>query len=236
MRHKPFPETPRENSAWMAHRRIQPGGTPGSKDDFLAGFRAAKAETGAVNTDRLVGRYVNRLFKLACFPDIMASKIFPNVKELTESMAAVYAVFTHLNDDVDPADPNVSLVSVGDGSTPRTASLFAFMTKWTCVSVDPKLKQGPWLAQGQPIRRLSLHTARIQDFQMVFDRPLVITAVHSHAPIPATLQSLCSLTARHLVTIPCCTDLSVPDREPDVEYSDPHCWSSQRTVRVYRNV
>lgn len=236
MRHKGLPATERENNAWMAHRRIQAAGSIGCKDDFLAGFRAAKAEVGAVNTGRLVGKYVNKLFKLACFPDLIASKIFPDVKELTESMAAVDAVFTHLRDDVDPADPNVHLVSVGDGSTPRTAALFAFMTQWTCVSIDPQLKQGPWLAQGQPIRRLSLHTAKIQDFSVMVTGPLVVTAVHSHAPMPATLQSLRSLTARHLVTIPCCTDLTVPGRAPDVEYSDPHCWSPQRTVRIYRGI
>jgi hypothetical protein len=67
------------------------------------------------------------------------------------------AVRKHVR-EFDFKDPSVTLVSIGgihsplslhslppsrsfcaDGSTPRVASLFAFMTRWRCISVDPLL-------------------------------------------------------------------------------------------------
>jgi hypothetical protein len=41
----------------------------------------------------------------------------------------------------------VLCINIGDGATPRTAALAAYLTSWTAVSVDPAMReewQGKW--------------------------------------------------------------------------------------------
>ena len=78
-------------------------------------------------------RYINELVGCSCSPDLLALKIFPNAKELTESAAAYNAV-RHRLKQYDLKDPTVSVVCVGDGCTPRTASMF-------CVSFSMDVLQ-----------------------------------------------------------------------------------------------
>lgn len=72
----------------------------------------------------------------------MRLKVFPDAKELTESFAANNAIRNHLASEYDPRDERVTVIAVGDGNTPRTAALCAFLTKWQCVAVDPEMV--PW--------------------------------------------------------------------------------------------
>ena len=71
------------------------------------------------------GKYLNSLVNLRCGPDMLLLRLFPNAKEVTESFGAYEAVAKHLR-DFPRKDPNIRLVVVGDGHTPRTAATFAF--------------------------------------------------------------------------------------------------------------
>lgn len=64
-------------------------------------------------------------------------------------------------------DSNVTLIAVGDGVTPRTATLFAFRSRWRCVSIDPALRPGPW----HKVASLTTIASRVQD-----------AIVHVHGP------------------------------------------------------
>ena len=71
---------------------------------------------------------------------------YPNVKEITESMAASAHtskfILSRMNDA--PPEGNVKdvILCVGDGSTPRSAALFAlFFPNWECYSIDPQLQE-----------------------------------------------------------------------------------------------
>jgi len=75
-------------------------------------------------------RYVNEMLRLSCAPELLRLKLFPDAKELTESFSAYNAIRTHLADEFKPADGRVTLIAVGDGHTPRTAALCAFLTQW----------------------------------------------------------------------------------------------------------
>ena len=78
-------------------------------------------------------RYLNDFIKLnKSAADMLNLGLFPNAKEITESYSAFNAVKTKLK-QYELGDPGVTVVSVGDGRTPRTAALFAFRTKWQCV-------------------------------------------------------------------------------------------------------
>lgn len=201
---------------------------------FADGLRAARER----NTSSLFGRHASEYFTLKCMPDLAASGIYPNLKEVTESAAAFYAVRNHLRDEVRLNDPRVTLVAVGDGSTPRTSAMFAYRTAWHCIGIDPKMQEREWHGAGKrPVSRLTTIRSKVEDLSLSFAGPLVVAAVHSHAPMQATLAAL---RARHVhvVAIPCCMldAQMISGLKPDATYDDHHCWSAKRTVHVWRNV
>lgn len=181
-------------------------------------------------------RHIAEFISLRCAPDILSSGIFKSrtAKEITESMCAYSAV----RDWLDPvfSDRSCTLVSVGDGSTPRTASMFAFRSGWRCISVDPALKRLEW-----SVDRLTCHPCKVADMpwdEEALTGDVYIVCVHSHAPMADVLERITVPTGiqRHIVTMPCCFDLNLADRTPDKEYEDPACWSEKRTVQVWKNV
>lgn len=87
-------------------------------------------------------RYTDELLTLRSAPQLLALRLWPNAKELTESFACFAAAREQLADLFSPDDPSVTVVVVGDGLTPRTAALFAFRTRWKAISIDP-LMEGP---------------------------------------------------------------------------------------------
>lgn len=174
-------------------------------------------------------RYVEEFFRLRCAPDVLSSRVFPNVEELTESFGAVAAVFQHL-DRFKRHDATVRLFAVGDGCTPRTAALFAFLTRWDCYSVDPRLRCKSW-----PIARLTCVPRRVEELgDEMLDSgtgQAVIVAVHSHASLMQSWEHLSDVRTG-MVSIPCCLPDDVP-WDPDVTYQDAGIWSPHNWVHVW---
>ncbi len=173
-------------------------------------------------------KYISELFALRSAPDILSLGLFPEVKEITESFAAFNAVRNYL--DFDLKDPEVSLVAVGDGHTPRTAATFAFRSNWRCYSVDPVLRSD----KNWDIARLSVHPYVVEDFSLETNKA-VIVAVHSHADLN---QAVKSIKARELaiVAIPCCKDQILNDQIHDLQYADEGILSPARLVYVWKRV
>ena len=168
-------------------------------------------------------KYVDEFLKLECAPSLIALKLFPNAKEITESMA-VYTVFRRLLSvqcaDFDSSD---AYIFVGDGTTPRTAAIFAHLTRaGRCIAIDPMLKPScvetfapsdrtrdykdfltvkvgddsvkhPWTS----IERVQLLPYRIQQVRLKAKR-MVLIMVHCHcslAEVSERLEALaCDLT------------------------------------------
>jgi hypothetical protein len=180
-------------------------------------------------------RYINEFIRLKCASDLLERELFPNAKEITESMAAFNAVRTMLN--LSPMDESVSLVAVGDGVTPRTAAMFAFRTKWNCYSIDPALDTGrKWFSL--PSYRLTVVADKVENLIRpggekfwIFDGVVVIVAVHSHAPLPVVLEHIKG-SPRHVVAIPCCVPQEIPHRIYS-GYIDNGIWSPKNTVKVW---
>ncbi|GAB0489991.1 hypothetical protein MMPV_001218 [Pyropia vietnamensis] len=88
--------------------------------------------------------------------------------------------------------PDVLLVVVGDGSTPRTATTFALRTRWAVASVDPAASADTAAAATAAVDRLAVTRGRIQD--VVVAVPLRATAVlllwHAHVSIADALDCL----------------------------------------------
>lgn len=173
--------------------------------------------------------YIGEMFSLRCAPDLLALGLFPDAKELTESFAAYHAVRNHLP-RFSLRDPEVTLVSVGDGSTPRTAGTFAFRSSWRCISVDPLLRvNDPW-----PIQRLELHPKRIEEIRIRAPR-VVVVAVHSHARLDAALRSI-EAEDLAVVAIPCCVPQILGAQDHDHNYVDHGILSPQRNIYIWSRI
>jgi len=143
--------------------------------------------------------YKDVLFKLRCAPDLLSLGLYPNIKEWAES----YSIFSLVRDicGSDVFKKPYNLVSVGDGIAPRTASLFAFMTKWQCWSIDPALRLDE---KYQNISRLHLVNKKIEDVKLSLTGFTVILMVHSHASEETTLEQLDVHDGWLLLSMPCC--------------------------------
>jgi hypothetical protein len=145
---------------------------------------------------------------LGCAIDLIAAGLYPNGKEMAESMAAFSAVRDfmllrkvspdgmerryHQNGPLDVKDATVTLVAVGDGCTPRTAGLFAFRTAWRCISIDPELRTAqdrPWAG----ISRLEEYPDKVQHVKINISGKasrVVVVAWHAHISIREALACL----------------------------------------------
>lgn len=184
-------------------------------------------------------------------------------QEMAESMSAYSAVRDHLygmdqsgnslKERVSYNDRNIILIAVGDGCTPRTAALFAFRTQWTCISVDPAMRSGPWHA----VSNLTTIQARIQDTSITVsdEQRAIVIMWHAHVSIREALSCLVIEGAKFdvssvrdsaalrtkvaLVSCACCNyderQKEMPDgSEPDVEFEDIAVPSLMRAVRVWK--
>ena len=94
-------------------------------------------------------RYLNEFIKLRCAPELLTLRVFPDAKEITEAMSVLSAWRAHILPLAAALPPAAAgerrcIVCVGDGCTPRSAALFAFMTQgWEAISVDPEMKARP---------------------------------------------------------------------------------------------
>lgn len=193
-------------------------------------------------------RYMTELLHMKCAPDLLALGLFPNAKELAESMATYNAVRRHLPGFA-MDDPGVALVAVGDGHVPRTAALFAYRTSWMCHSVDPAMREITW---GNRVRRLESWRVRAEDLvgqngshgwplgsedTVVWNHvptSAVIVGVHTHARWDAMLRLTASSMLRvAMVVMPCCEPEALPPGGFDASYDDEGVPSPDRTIYVY---
>jgi len=199
--------------------------------------RHAEAESEAINKLLFAyntgsHRYIEEFFHLnKSAADMLMLGVFPDAKEVTESYAAFNAVRNKLKFDL--SDPHVTAISVGDGHTPRTATLMAFRTNWKCISLDPGLDEKRIPIWESKVDRLTCLKKAVEDVNMDFDK-VVILCVHSHADIHSTLDHIKG-KSRALVGIPCCVSYDY-EIEPDYDYLDAGIWSPKNNVKVWRSI
>ena len=220
-------------------------------------------DSGAVRRPNNFGYcdYVDRLFGLDCFADIVRLGAFGSAKDVSESMAAIEAACRHGRLPPSPGGgtkgggAGVACLCIGDGSTPRTAVLACFLRGWDCVSIDPALRDEWRGAEPRGVRGLVGYGGTLEDFlgdgrgaaavasavgEKRYDH-LLLLCVHSHARLVGP-ASVASMTARYdgvpatLVSLPCCPRFrSRRDvgRAPDVSYEDDCVFSACRQVEVW---
>jgi len=181
-------------------------------------------------------RYIDEFLALKAAPDLIQAKLFPNAKEITESMAAFHAVRKRWS-QFPTDDPDIMLVAVGDGNTPRTAALFAYRTSWKCYSIDPRLKKG----SGNGIDRLEVFPYKIEDFvwtrQGVIHyetKAIIYVLVHAHVGTKWFKPDL-HPDKTLIVGMPCCVPYETPKGCVEIaKYADWGCWSPHRELTTWK--
>lgn len=189
--------------------------------------------------------YFNQLLCLKCGPDLLLDELYPNAKEVTESMGAYDAVKRWLFKEANFGRKDITVVVVGDGGSPRTGGLFAYRTGWECVSVDPALNK-PLKERWKAIRRLRMIPKKIEEADLSFlwkdytfetKTDVVVVAVHSHANLTTSVNSIEDQGGNviGIVAIPCCFEqvLDPIDFEQIADYQDWGIWSDKRNVKVW---
>lgn len=173
-------------------------------------------------------RYLDEFVRLTCAPDLLKLKLFPNVKEISETLAAFRAIRKGLGAEAF-ARTDITFLDVGAGHTPRTAALVACMTRWKSIAVDPELRDDR--LRYNAVRNLKLFRGKVQELPIVRANFVVIAAVHAHVGLEKILQRV-EAERVFMVAMPCCQPLELW-RQPDKEYQDYGCLSPHRTVKVY---
>lgn len=172
-------------------------------------------------------RYFNEFMRLKCAPDLLVARLFPNAKELTESMTAFNAVRKIMRPE-SFGNKDIIVFDIASGSTPRTAALFACRTRWSTVAIDPIVR----LESAGRIQRVTIEKKKIQDVNFYCDDIAVVTAVHAHIKLSWVLHAI-HAPKLVLVAMPCCNPLELDGIDPLVQYEDYGCWSPKREVKIY---
>ncbi|KAL0487426.1 hypothetical protein AKO1_000842 [Acrasis kona] len=179
--------------------------------------------------------YIDRFLRKDRLHAVLQYKVFPNIKEVSESMSAYYAVMNCLRSTTGRSkfgDPTTKCYVVADGSTPRTGAIFALSTNWLIYSIDPVMKTNNGAAK--KLERLSCHQSTAEDFvipEQVEGALSVVVAVHSHANFNDFWQRL--PTPKIGVAIPCCVEQSCDDLQCQSEYDDLHMLSAANHIKTW---
>ncbi len=183
--------------------------------------------------------YMNEFVQLSCAPELLEAKIFPNAKEITESMGMFHAALwdspatalTTERPGMSACGENHIAVVVGDGSTPRTGALLAYRTRWDVYSIDPNLKEKDW-----HIKRLTTLVSKAEDIDKLNceGRRCYVFFPHSHAPMAKALERIVNWSERRVIAMPCCYEIEGSwARRPHIAYQDLRVTSPKNWVHIW---
>lgn len=196
-------------------------------------------------------RHVDEFLMSGAAPQLLSLGIFPDTKEISESMAAFVAVRHHMPGLWDLQDPSILCACIADGHTPRTGAIMHALTGWQVLSCDPAMR--PEIAKEMNFRLPHLNALRgvaaeLPEYDV---ERLVVVAVHAHnfveRPPPGAIaqglmprpnilaEALTRLRGKEvlIVALPCCHRLWLPDHEHVEEYKDPGIWSADNRIKVW---
>ncbi|CAJ1936329.1 unnamed protein product [Cylindrotheca closterium] len=213
-----------------------------------------KADSGIMRRPNNFGYcdYLDQVFSLKCFSDLVTLGVFQSAKDISESMAAIQAAIKHglpVSPSQNEKKKKIKCLCIGDGSTPRTAVLACYWKQWSCVSIDPALHE-EWTGETpKGVRNLIGFGGTLEEFMSLppgeddssYDH-LVLLCVHSHARLmgPCSIQNIRnrypSIPHTTLVSLPCCPKFrSHRDvgRPPDIFYDDDCVFPACRKVEIW---
>lgn len=191
-------------------------------------------------------RYLNRYIKLNSSEEMQRLQLFPNAPEVTEVFSILNIIESYIlkkDTNIDRNKENhVLCFVVGDGTTPRTAAVINFMTKWDTISCDPIMRNP---AKYAGIKRCYVRTSKGEDIaHIVRERVDIIEydyifLIFPHSHIPNTNEIYKHFTDKKvwIINMPCChkkQDDFLPLKEW-VSFKDDAVASPENTIKVYCN-
>lgn len=185
-------------------------------------------------------RYWTEFLLLSCGADLQRLRLFPNAKELSESMGCFDAVRRNLPVGWSFSE-NITCLSLADGSSPRTGALFSFMTKWNVISCDPEMREDH-IERCKTVERLTCYKSIAEEIPQIKVNKACIVAVHAHNNVKAKRDKGNILEAglekvvadEYLViALPCCNDLRISGINFIKEYRDLGIWSEKNIIRIW---
>ncbi|TYZ69025.1 hypothetical protein PybrP1_011307 [[Pythium] brassicae (nom. inval.)] len=196
-------------------------------------------------------RYLNEFVgKLQCASALLDHQLYPDAKEITESMGVFNAVRKYVLQDEQEGALEASeeggatakadgIVVVGDGSTPRTAAMFAHRLRhWKSYSVDPAMeyRSSERSVGWETISNLVVIRNKIENVRITLRRAIVVL-VHAHVTLEQALSAVEAERVVGVVTLPCCNWFSQQEtlfaRRADLVYDDFSILSDKREVRLW---
>lgn len=176
--------------------------------------------------------YLNEFIQLSSAPDMLELGLFPNVKEISESMGCFHAAIELFGGMECLGRHDIAVVVIGDGVSPRTAGLFAFRSRWDCYAIDPLMREK---YKGK-INRTVLYATKGEDVEIEFgDKEIVLIYPHSHASIKNTYQNFTTTGKKHIISIPCCKDNDLGNTKA-IYYRDKYILSPKNEVYIWKDV
>lgn len=204
--------------------------------------------------------YLDEFLKLRCAPDLLEMGLFPNSKEITETFAVWAAlrrhIFPHLSKSRSSNDNRQdAIIVVGDGMTPRTAALCAFLTKglWQCYSIDPMLQYDTYTDmmflnrrstttedrcnQWKTIKGLRMARTKIQAVSIPC-RQAIVVMMHAHVTLDDAISAVdASEGIVGIITCPCCkwgpSQQEWLGQAPHQQYTDLKLFSVKNQMNVW---
>ena len=160
--------------------------------------RHAMGTTVTVTSPVIQMTYLDWFLTHIVFPNNRGIQLFPNVKEQSESVGAMFAARKHVLDLHDHV-----VIVVADGTTPRTGYLISPFAK-RVISVDPLMHE-QWTSTVL-VPNLTCEKATIEDFLTRFqpdNEKIAIVAVHAHVKLDLYLPTILPWVTT-VISIPCC--------------------------------
>jgi hypothetical protein len=204
--------------------------------------------------------YLDQFLQLKCAPDLITMGLFPNAKEITETFAIWTALRRYIFPRLSTSTPSINnrqntIIVVGDGMTPRTAALCAYLTKglWQCYSIDPMLQYDTYAdmtfinrrsittadhcQQWKNIKGLRMARAKIQTVSIQC-RQAIVVMMHAHVTIEDAIAAVdASEGIVGIVTCPCCQwapfQQECLGQAPHQQYTDLRLLSVKNQMNVW---
>lgn len=162
-------------------------------------------------------------------------------KEITESWGCYEAAkrIYHFDDDTKNKLPDLEVIVVGDGVRPRTASLFAFLTRANCHSIDPMLNLN-WFDKYNreciPTKRLQIFREKGQDVTIdCKNKDCLMIFPHSHCSLNVIKKIPTNYKSLNIISMPCCVKLKDEEKNVASEiYKDEEVWSPKNIVYIWK--
>ena len=199
--------------------------------------------------------YLNQFLELKCSSDLLRMGLFPNVKEISESFSMWTALRQYIFPQMSNESSGDAIIIVGDGMTPRTGALCAFLTSGLlkCYSIDPLIQYDSYLDRiylnrqsktteehcqlWKTINGLRIIRDRIERVSIECERAIVVL-MHAHVQLDRTIESInASKGIIGIITCPCCQWIPFQQmcfqEKPHHQYRDIRLLSVQNQINIW---